>query len=254
MRASADQPATANKNEKTYTGTVMSVDRDEHQLKVKGIFLSKEFNLGDNCAYAFVDRKADKVNGLRPGQKVKVSYESARGVLVADRVEQIPLRYAGMVKAIDPEKRTLTVHHRTMNRKFEIAGDCRVLLRDERTGTLADVKPGHWVTVIYESPDKTATARRIEQTSATFTGDVTAIDLTDRTIKAKHLFGAKKFNLADDCAIVLNGKTDGQMSDLKPGDELVLSYEEVNGVNVVNRIARAEAPVQKPTELSVAKP
>jgi len=49
-----------------------------------------------------------------------------------------------------------------------------------------------------------------------------------------------KFNVADNCAIVINGKSDGQLSDLKPNDKLVFSYDEVNGVNVVSRIAPAE--------------
>ena len=48
--------------------------------------------------------------------------------------------------------------------------------------------------------------------------------------------------MADNCAIVINGKTDGRLSDLKPDEKLVFSYDEINGVNVVNRIAPAEAP------------
>jgi Cu/Ag efflux protein CusF len=255
MRAPAGQTATAAKATKTYTGTVVSVDPQDHQIQVKGWFLTKEFNLGENCRFALLDPGADSVRGLRPGQRVTVSYQDARGVLVADRIEQQPLRYEGVVKAIDPAKHQLTVHHRAMNKTFALAGDCKVMLRGGRTGSLADVQPGNHVTVIYEIPEDTPTARRIDQTSATFTGQVTAIDLTDRTIKAKHTFGAKKFNLADDCAIVLNGRTDGQMRDLKPGDELVFSYDEVNGVNVVNRIARAEGPVEAPPPaLSSIKP
>jgi Cu/Ag efflux protein CusF len=254
MKASADQTATTAKHEKSYTGTVVSVYPGEHQFKVKGWFLSKEFNLSDNCAFAFVNKSADTVNGLRPGQKVKVSYQDASGVLVADRVEQEPLRYVGMVKAIDPKTHKLTLHHYAMDKTFDIAGDCKVMLRDDRTGSLADVKPGNQVTVIYEIPGDTPTARRIDQTSASFTGRLTAIDLTDRTIKAKHLLGSKKFNLADDCAIVLNGKIDGRMRDLKPGDSLVFSYNDVNGVNVVNRIARAEAPEETPTSLTSINP
>jgi Cu/Ag efflux protein CusF len=249
MRASADQAKTA-KQERTYTGTVVSVDPGEHQLKVKGWFFTKEFNLGNNCAYKFVDKSADSVNGLRPGQKVTVRYQDASGVLVADRIKQVPLRYVGMVKAIDPNTHQLTLHHNPMDKTFDIAGDCKVMLRDDRTGSLADVQPGNWVTVTYETPGDTPTARRIDQTSATYTGTLTAIDLTDRTIKAKHLFGSKKFNLADDCAIVLNGKIDGRMSDLKPGDSLVFSYNDVNGVNVVNRIARAAAPAETSTTMT----
>jgi len=41
----------------------------------------------------------------------------------------------------------------------------------------------------------------------------------------------------------------GQLSDLKPNDKLVFNYDEVNGVNIVNRIATAPEP--KPETTSV---
>jgi hypothetical protein len=72
-----------------------------------------------------------------------------------------------------------------------------------------------------------------------FTGTLTAIDLEAKTLKARAMFGTKKFNVADNCAIVINGRTDGRLSNLKPTDKLVFSYDEINGVNVVNRIAPA---------------
>ena len=93
----------------------------------------------------------------------------------------------------------------------------------------------------YETPGGKLTAREIAQTSIVFTGTLTAIDLGEKTLKARAVFDTKKFNVADNCAIVINGKTDGQLSDLKPDDKLVFSYDEINGVNVVNRIAPAEA-------------
>jgi Cu/Ag efflux protein CusF len=104
--------------------------------------------------------------------------------------------------------------------------------------------------VTYETPEGDATARQIAQTSATFTGSLTAIDLNERTIKAKQAFGTKKFNLADNCSIVVNGNADAKLRDLKPGDDLVFSYDVVNGVNVVNRIASADSPAEAVTASS----
>jgi len=46
---------------------------------------------------------------------------------------------------------------------------------------------------------------------------------------------------------MLNGKTEAQMRDLKPGDNLAFNYDVVNGVNVVNRIAQTEAQAEMPT-------
>ena len=107
FRASADQPATAARPEKSYTGTVISVDPQEHVLSVKEWALSKKtFNLGDNCAYDLLfttlENNSGTANDLRPGEKVTVSYQDSHGVLIADRVEQQPMRFEGMVTAIDP--------------------------------------------------------------------------------------------------------------------------------------------------------
>ena len=241
IRVSADEQGAAARQTETYTGTVTVVEPKERMLVVKGFLRSKTFSLGDNCEFAYLDKGAGNPSGLRPGQEVTVSYQNASGVLVANRVEQKTLRHEGTVKAIDPEKRTVTLHHRAMNKTFRIAEDCAVVLRNDKSGTLADIQPGHWVTVIYETPGSEATARHIAQTSATFTGSLTAIDLNDRTVKAKHAFGTKKFNLADNCSIIVNGKTDARLRDLKPGDDLAFSYDVVNGVNVVNRIATVDS-------------
>jgi hypothetical protein len=56
------------------------------------------------------------------------------------------------------------------------------------------------------------------------------------------MFDTKKFNLGDNCAIVIDGKINGRLADLKPNDKLVFSYDEINGVNVANRIALLGRP------------
>ena len=241
FRTLADQATTAAQPEKSYTGTVVSVDPQGHTLKAKWFLLNKKFNLGVACVYTLPDNTAGTINDLRPGEKVTVSYQNVGGVLVADRVDQQPMRYEGMVQAIDPVAHTLTLHVYGMDKTFQIANDCNVLLRDDKSGTLADIQAGNHVTVTYETPDGTLTAHQIAQTSIEFTGTLTAIDLGEKTLKARSLFGSKTFNVADNCAIMVNGKPGGQLSDLRPDDKLVFSYDEVNGVNVVNRIAPAEA-------------
>jgi Cu/Ag efflux protein CusF len=242
-RASADDAsanATAAKPDKTYTGTIVSVAPKEHTLDVKGfLFSHKKFNLGDTCAYTIVGQDTGAIGDLRPGQKVTVGYQDAHGVLVADRVTQRPMRDEGMVKAIDPTTQTLTLHEGVMDKKFQLPADCEVTLRGDKSGTVADIRPGNHVLITYEVPNGKPTARQIAQTSETFTGDLTAIDLDQKTIKAKAMFATKKFNVGDDCAVVIKGKPNGKLTDLRPGESLTFSYDDINGVNVVNRIAPA---------------
>jgi hypothetical protein len=236
-RASADQAATAAQPGKTYTGMVIAVDLKEGTLETKGILLDKKFNLGGSCSYTMLDQNPGTARDLRPGEKIAVTYQNVGGVLVAGRIEQLPMRLEGMVKTLDPAHQTVTVHVRGMDKTFQIANNCNVELRNDNPGTLADIQIGNHVTVTYETPGNTPTARQIAQTSESFAGKLTAIDLEERTVKAKTVFDSKKFNLADNCAIVINGKPDGRLSDLKPDDQLVFSYDEIDGVNVVNRIA-----------------
>ncbi len=241
FRASADQATTTVQPEKNYTGTVVSVDPKELTLTAKGWIFSKRFNLGAACSYATLDKSPGTVGDLRPGEKVVIRYQDANGVLVADRVEQLPMRYVGMVKTVDPGAHTLTLHLTGRDETLQIANDCGVMLRGDKSGSLTDIQPGDHVTVIYEEPGGKVVARQIAQTSSEFTGSLTAIDLETKIVKAKSAFATKKFNVGDDCAIVVNGKPDGRLSDLKPDEKLVFNYDEINGVNIVNRIAPAES-------------
>lgn len=241
LPAAADQPAPAVRPEKIYTGLVVSVDPKENTLEAKGFLLGKKFNLGSACNYTFLDKGAGSAADLHPGQKIVVRYEDVGGVLVADRIEQLAMQFEGKVEAIDDGTRTLTLHRPVSDRKMQIADDCKIVLRNEKPGTLADIQPGNYVTVIYEKPATKPVARRIEQTSMEFTGALTAMDLGERTVKAKGMFDTKKFNLADNCTILVNGKLDGRLSDLKPDEKLVFSYDEIDGVNVANRIAPVKA-------------
>ena len=245
FRSPADQTATAPKNEKTCTGTVMAVDPQEHTLQVSGWLMThKDFNLGNPCAFVQLDKPSGMISDLRPGEKVTVSYQAVHGVKIADRVQQLAMQTEGEVKAIDPANNTLTIHGGGMDRQLTIGSDCNVVLLHQTSGVIKDIRPGDHVKITYETPGSQPVAREIAQTSLEYSGNLTAIDLEARTVKAGTAFDSRKFNLADNCAIVINGRIDGQLGDLKPNDKLTLSYDEIKGVNVVNRIGVLESPAK----------
>jgi hypothetical protein len=244
LNAPASQPATNDGADKDYTGTVTTVDLKENILKANSLPLfGKKFNLGSGCTYSFLDGNNATVAGLHSGQKVTISYQSVDGVFVADRIVEQPMTYEGQVKAINPTARTVTVTvHELglgMDKKLQFAAGCKVALRDNQSGTLSDIQPGNYVTLVYGTTTGLPVVQRISQSSEKFTGTVTAIDIDERTVKAKTMFTEKKFNLGDTCVDVVNGRSDGRLNDLKPDDKLVFTYDEINGVNVVNRIAPA---------------
>jgi len=253
-KATADQPATAGNpcktscNEQSYTGIVKSVDPQARQLQVKESWYTpeKRFDLSAKCAFALEVKSPGSINDLRPGEKVTVNYQTANGVLIADRVTEQPMRYTGTVKSIDPNTHMLTLE----GKEFRLPDNCTVALRGNQSGTLASIQPGNYVTVTYDTPNDTATAREIRMTSELFTGDVTSIDLDSRTIAAKSGFEQKQFQLGHNCAIVLHGQIGGKLADLRPEERLQFSYNDINGVNIVNRIALAQAKTSSSAYLS----
>jgi hypothetical protein len=135
-----------------------------------------------------------------------------------------------------------------------VAGDhCNVIIRQDQNRALADLRIGNKVTVSYSSPEGAKVAQRIEQTGETFTGTVEAIDADARTLKAQHLLSEKKFNLAKDCPIVIGGKSDGKLSDLRIGDKLSVYYENIDGVLVATCVARDASPPTKPAPDQVTR-
>ena len=239
LTAYADEGMSGARPEDSYTGQIVSVDSQDRMVSVKSWPLSqKEFNLGDKCAFALLGVNNGTVADLRPGEKITVMYQDSHGVRIADRIQQVPMQYEGMVKAIDPSTHTLTLQNRYgPDESLLIADGCNVTLRQNKAGVLTDIQPGDHVTVTYEEPNGSKTARQIAQTSAEFTGRLTAIDLDQKMVKARNPAETMKFNLADNCAIVVNGRTDGKLSQLQPNERLEFNYDTINGVNVVNRIA-----------------
>ena len=243
----AGQAATAAKPDETYCGTVSSVNDTQHTLEVKGLILHKTFNLGSGCTCVLLGKPSAGIGDLQAGQRVKVSYRDASGVLVADKITEEPMTCKGMVTAIDPAKHTITVRHDLLDETFQMPETCMVMLHGGKSGSLGDVQVGNYVTVLYEKPNDTPTACEITQKGMTFTGEVTAIDGSDRTVTARALYGSKTFHLGDGCAILINGQPNGRLNDLRLGQKVTFTYNDIKGVDIANRIGYVGVPEQSET-------
>jgi len=233
----ADGPASVPKD-KIFKGTVLAVDQKDKTISAKDFWGTKIFNVGNVYTVSVEDQPSASLADLHPGQKVEIRYESAHGVPVADRIVQHNMVFTGYINAIDPAKQTLTVKHGAFARDFTLADNCLVVIKGDNTKTLGDLQVGHTVNVVYESVGDSRLARKIEQKSPTFVGTIKAIDADTRTVKAKDMLAEKTFHLADGCQIVTQGKPGGSLSDLRLGDRFAFTYEDMNGVLVVNRIGR----------------
>jgi Cu/Ag efflux protein CusF len=237
---------------KSFKGTVTAVDQKEKTFAVRGFWTTRTFNVGDHCKVSLEDKADAELKDLRPGYRVEVNYLGNSGVKVASQVTQKNQAFTGNVSAIDPASRILKVKRGTLSETFVVGDHCNVIIRDDRNRALTELRIGHKVTVSYSAPGGTKVAQKIEQAGSTFTGTVEAIDADARTLKAQHLLSEKKFNLAKDCPIIIGGKSDGKLSDLRIGDKLSVVYEEMDGVLVATCVAREAAPT-KPAPAQVTR-
>ena len=231
-------PEATRESGKIYKGTVSALDAVEKTVSVKGTMFSKTFNTSDACKISLEDKPEATLSDLRVGQKVDVHYQNAQGVLVAGQITQHNLMLKGHITAIDPAKRMLAVKSSTSTQNLKVADDCKVILKDKRYGTLESLKVGHTVNVAYDPADGAITVRKIEQKAETFVGTIQALDAGAKTVKARSFMAEKKFNLADGCRIVVANKPDASLRDLRIGDKVEFSYEDADGVLIVNRIGR----------------
>ena len=247
-----DSTATNQEKEKVYKGTITAIDATEKTVAVKGLMLNKTFNAAEACKVSLEDKPEAALDKLRPGHKVEVFYQNTRGVLVANCIVQHNLVLDGYITAIDPAQRTLAIKGSGATKKLIVAEDCSVMLKDEKVSTLENLKIGHSVSIAYDPTDGVWTARKIEQNAEAFVGTIQAIDAGARTVRARSLMSEKKFNLAEGCRIVVEGKADAGLRDLRIGDRVEFSYEDANGVLVVNRIGR-DPKVPDPENAQTAK-
>ena len=71
--------------------------------------------------------------------------------------------FAGTIRALDAEKRVMTVEATPLSKTFGIASDCEVMTKDKPKASVEDLKVGSVVHVSYEAANGILVAHRIEQ-------------------------------------------------------------------------------------------
>ncbi|MGP8198475.1 MAG: hypothetical protein ACLQU4_03110 [Limisphaerales bacterium] len=74
----------------------------------------------------------------------------------------------------------------------------------------------------------------------TFTGNVTVVDPQDKTLSVKGLFFTRNFSTAADCKVSLENKPDASLAELRPGQRVLVHYENDNGVLIAMCVAQRD--------------
>jgi len=237
-------------HECTWDGTITAVNVQDKLVTAKGWYYTRTFDVGAQCGMSALDKPQAGLADLRPGDRVRIRYQTSGGVRVADRIDERSFTAKGTVQDVDPKTGLVTLeaaplHHIRLNeRTFHAANDCKIALWNGKNGSMADVRRGDNVTVAYEMPNGAPMAYSINDYSRTFTGRLQAADTADHVVKA----GDKAFSLADDCRISASGQENAPVTALQLGQDYTFTYHELNGVNVADRITFAPQTTSKASQ------
>lgn len=251
LGARAGQQTTEKVNDKTWDGTLSSVNLTDRSITGKSGWFSDSFRIGDDCVISTIGKDDASLSDLHPGEAVDINYQSLGGVQVASRITEKARSCSGTIQSVDAKSMKLTMvqelfgtipEHKTLR----IASECKVTLNNGDSGSIADLKPGDEITAIYDLHDGKAMAYRVREKTTDVVATLEAIDLPARTVKAEGRFREMPFDLANECRIIPKGSQEGQLKDLELGGKYRFTYEDLNGVNVLYRIAPVDEtkPVQ----------
>jgi Cu/Ag efflux protein CusF len=239
----APEPKPSTKQDKLFAGTVSQVDAAGKVLIVKTFWSTRTFSVSDTCKVALEDKPEAALADLQPGQNIRIHYRDAHGVKIAHEILQQNLVYHGHIESIDAANKTVGVKRGGSTRSFTLPEHFTVRVKDNKSGSLEDLKIGQTVDVIYEPHgDSCYLARRIEQKHPTFVGTIRSLDAATRTVKAKNFCDEKQFRLADGCRIVTADNPNAALRDLRIGDRVEFVYEDKDGVLIANRIGQESSP------------
>ncbi len=237
--ANADQEAKAKNFDGK--GTISAINTADRTVTVRNFLRHRTFNLSADCAITVGNKKDATLADLKPRMEVTVGYKNVDGALVANWIKERQEIFTGSIRAIDPKDQSLVLEKRGLNSHFRLGTDCQYFGNNNQPGTLNDLKIGQRVTVHYVRANQGRIAERIEQPAATLVSTLAAIDSLTGTVKTKQMLSEKNFVLADGCKIVIGGKPNGRLSDLRLGEKVAIDYRDADGVLVATRIAPVEA-------------
>ena len=138
--------------------------------------------------------------------------------------------YTGEVVSVDPQDHTLYVKSWLLSKKeFNIGNNCVYVLVGANNGTTGDLRPAEKVTVHYQDSHGVRIADRVEQHPMQFEGTVTEIDPKDHTLTVHQRTLDKPMEIASGCTVTLRGDRPGSVTDIHPGDHVMVTYEIPNG-------------------------
>lgn len=167
-------------------------------------------------------------------------------VLTAPGADKI---YTGVVITVDTNESVFRVQgSRWSAKQFAYSDNCEITLlystlQNGLGSTTAEgLRTGEKVTVNYQDLHDVHIADRIEQQPLQFAGTVRRINLEKRRLTLRRWIADQRLNIEAGCLIILGDHKVGALTDIRPGDHVVVTYETPGGDPMAWQITRTTAP------------
>lgn len=153
--------------------------------------------------------------------------------------------YTGIVSYVNTNDQTFRVKRWLLpGKQFAYGKTCAITLSyamlNNGLGTAEDLRRGEKVTVGYENAHGVLIAGRIEQRPMQFTGTVKEINVEKHLLTLHHGMLNKRLTIATDCIIDFHNEKAGTLSDIHPGDHVVVIYEIPDDVPMAWQITKED--------------
>jgi hypothetical protein len=171
-----------------------------------------------------------KTNILRTGMTVCASLLASALALNSVRADDSTSTAGdktctGTVTAVDAGQHVVRISEFFFPRSFVLGDSCTVSVGENPNAAVTDLRPGQKIMVQYKDAHGVLVADRIEQQKLHYDGSVTAIDPANGMLTVWHSGHYRKFAIASDCAVTLTAGARGDLSEVKPGDHISITYE-----------------------------
>jgi len=140
----------------------------------------------------------------------------------------------GTIRTVNAPNHEIVLKGVLKDTTYRLNNDVKVTL-DGRRGTLTDLRAGDTATITFPNKDMVADEIRVLRKASETSGKILVIATAKREIVLHGLLRDSVYHLDKDAGVFLNGK-EASFADLREGDEVTLTYEQVSDRFMVSEV------------------
>lgn len=218
---------------KQYRGKVEAIDNDYEWIEIEIGSRDRKFDIINKTKVVFEDDIEGDIEDIKIGDKVYAKVNEDNEVVYIKVDRELHDEYKGEVEDIDDDYDWIEIKIGSRDRRFEITNKTEVVFEDDVEGDIEDVKVGDEVKV-KANEDKEAVYIEVDRELCDeYKGEIEDIDDDYDWIEIQIGSRDKRFDMTDETKVVFEDDVEGDIEDVKVGDEVKVRINEDDEVEYI---------------------